>query len=70
MSCGCKQPDERHGDDRNIVRQDLEDAAEAAQISAQEVVKNIQSGFETGAEGNQGPAGTSRGEAQTAAGQR
>ncbi len=49
MSCGCKQPDERHGDDRNIVRQDLEDAAKASDITAREVVKNIQDAFETGA---------------------
>lgn len=54
LSCGCKQPDERHGDDRNIVWKDLEDAAQAANISTQEVVRNIQSGFETGAERKQG----------------
>lgn len=46
MSCGCKQPDERHGDDRNIIRQDLEDAAGAAKISADQVVKNIQESFQ------------------------
>jgi hypothetical protein len=46
MSCGCKKPDERHGDDRNIIRQDLEDAASAANISADQVVKNILESFQ------------------------
>jgi hypothetical protein len=46
MSCGCNKPNERHGDDRNIVMQDLKDAATAAKISTAEVVKNIQAGFD------------------------
>jgi len=46
MSCGCKQPDERHGDDRNITRQDLEDAASAANIATDQVVKKIQESFQ------------------------
>lgn len=48
LSCGCKQPDERHGDDRNIVMDDLKQAAEAAGMSPKEVVQNIQEGFEVG----------------------
>jgi hypothetical protein len=48
LSCGCKQPDERHGDDRNIVMDDLKLAAEAAGVSAKDVVRNIQEGFEVG----------------------
>lgn len=46
LSCGCKQPNERHGDDRNIVMQDLQDAAQASNISENEVVKNIQEGYQ------------------------
>ena len=46
MSCGCKQPEERHGDDRNIVLQDIQDAADASEISAEEVVRNIQEAFD------------------------
>jgi hypothetical protein len=48
MSCGCKRPDERHGDERNIVRQDLQDAATAAEITTAQVVRNIQESFEAG----------------------
>jgi hypothetical protein len=39
-------PEERHDDDRNIVLQDIQDAADASEISAQEVVQNIQEAFE------------------------
>lgn len=32
-SCGCAQVNEDHGDERHITRQNLKDAAEAADIS-------------------------------------
>lgn len=48
LSCGCKQPNESHGDDRNITQRDIEAAAQAAEMEPKEVVTNIQQGFETG----------------------
>ncbi|HUF54011.1 MAG TPA: hypothetical protein VMR52_09605 [Dehalococcoidia bacterium] len=47
LSCGCKQPNEAHGDDRNITIQDIQAAAEANGSSTGNVVKNIQEGFQT-----------------------
>lgn len=46
MSCGCKQPNEDHGDERHITMQDLEAAAEADGISVQEVIQNIAEGYQ------------------------
>ena len=46
MSCGCNRPNERHGDNRNIIMQDLQEAATVAEISTAEAVKNIQRTFE------------------------
>jgi hypothetical protein len=40
-------PNEAHGDDRHIVMDDLQQAAEADGITVGEVVRNIQGGFET-----------------------
>jgi hypothetical protein len=51
MSCGCKQPNEDHGDQRNITMQDLQDAAQAGEVGTQEVVRNIQTGFQEFGEG-------------------
>jgi hypothetical protein len=47
LSCGCKQPNESHGDDRNITQRDIEAAAQAAKMEPTQVVSNIQDGFET-----------------------
>lgn len=41
-SCGCGIPDDDRGDERNITMADLEDAADAAGISIEEIVDNIQ----------------------------
>ncbi len=46
MSCGCKQPNENHGDERNITLRDLEAAAEAADTDVQGVMKNFKQDFE------------------------
>ena len=59
-SCGCGKLDEDHGDDRNLTREDLQDAADAAGISVNEVTKNLQ------AASGQGQSGTN-GQAQAAA---
>lgn len=41
VSCGCRQLDESHGDDRNITMDDLEQAAEAAGLGVGDVIENI-----------------------------
>jgi len=46
MSCGCKQPNETHGDDRNITLRDLEQAAAAAGTDVQGVMKNFKQDFD------------------------
>lgn len=45
MSCGCKQPNENHGDDRNITMKDLEAAAKAAGTDVQGVLHNFGESF-------------------------
>jgi hypothetical protein len=47
LSCGCGKPNERHGNDANIIREDLEQAAKSADISTEQVVENISSGMAT-----------------------
>ena len=44
LSCGCGEPNAKHGDDRHITLEDLEAAAKAAEISVREVVKNLDQG--------------------------
>ena len=44
LSCGCGEPNERHGDDRHITQDDLDQAAAAAKISTAEAVQNISAG--------------------------
>ena len=46
LSCGCGEPNVNHGDTRHITLEDLESAAEAAEISVEEIVKNIQAGVQ------------------------
>jgi hypothetical protein len=41
LSCGCGEPNERHGDDRHITQDDIDAAAAAAEISSAQVVENI-----------------------------
>ncbi len=40
-SCGCNKVNDQHGDQRNITLKDLDQAAQAAQISREEVVQNL-----------------------------
>jgi hypothetical protein len=51
LSCGCGEPNENHGDPRNITMQKLEEAAEAANISTQEAAQNIVEGLESSGSG-------------------
>jgi len=46
LSCACGKPNEKHGDDRHITLQDVQAAAEASDTAPQEVVTNIQQGFD------------------------
>jgi hypothetical protein len=40
-SCGCGKFQDDHGDDRHITLRDLEEAAEASDITVQEVMENL-----------------------------
>jgi hypothetical protein len=53
MSCGCGEPNERHkpGD---IVRDDLEKAAQNHNLDVQQVVRNIQESARQGQQGGSG----------------
>lgn len=42
VSCGCGKYSENHGDDRHLTMEDFDQAAQAANISMDEVFKNIQ----------------------------
>jgi hypothetical protein len=42
VSCGCGQPNDDHGDSRNITQNDLNNAAQAAGTTPNQVVQNIQ----------------------------
>jgi hypothetical protein len=44
VSCGCGQPNEDHGDARHITMEELEEAAQASNISTQEAARNISQG--------------------------
>ena len=41
LTCGCDEPHNRHGDERNITIEDLEGAADWADISVGQAVKNL-----------------------------
>ena len=45
VSCGCNQPEEKHGDDRNITLSDLHAAAQAANIDMMTLASNLQHGL-------------------------
>ncbi len=49
LSCGCGEPNERHGDERHITQDDLDAAAQAAEITPQQVAQNIRDGLQQGA---------------------
>ena len=41
MSCGCGEPNERHGNPDNITLDDLKKAAKAARIEPEKAADNI-----------------------------
>jgi hypothetical protein len=48
LSCGCGEPNERHGDDRHITLDDLNAAAQAAEIDSNQAARNILDGVQSG----------------------
>ena len=42
LTCGCGEPDNDHGDPVHITYEDLKAAADAAEISLDEAVANLQ----------------------------
>ena len=45
LDCGCGEVNERHGDDRHIIMDDVKAAAEASEVSLEEAAKNISDGL-------------------------
>ena len=41
LDCGCGEPNERHGDDRHIIMDDIRAAATASEIPVEEAKRNI-----------------------------
>lgn len=41
LTCGCGDPNDSQGDNRHITMDDMKKAAEAAEISVDEAVKNL-----------------------------
>ncbi len=41
LDCGCGEPNERHGDDRHIIKDDIQAAATASEITGEEATRNI-----------------------------
>ncbi|MCD6031669.1 MAG: hypothetical protein K0S78_3843 [Thermomicrobiales bacterium] len=41
LDCGCGEPNERHGDDRHIIMDDIQAAAAASEIPMAEATRNI-----------------------------
>jgi hypothetical protein len=48
ISCGCGNPNDDHGDPRNITMDDLNQAAQAAGTTRDRVLQNIMSGSQGG----------------------
>ncbi len=63
MSCGCGQPNNNHGDNRNITEKDLNQAAQAAGITPEQAAKNISTCCQqmgSGTSAGQGSSGQSQ----------
>lgn len=46
MSCGCGSPNDKHGDNRNITLDELDQAAQAAGIGVGQAVQNMVNGWQ------------------------
>jgi hypothetical protein len=56
LSCGCGKPNEEYGDSRHITMKDIDQAAQAAGITRDQVVQNIVNTF-THVQGQQSGSG-------------
>ena len=45
ITCGCDEPEANHGNPKHITLQQLEDAAEAAEVDINQLKKNIDEGL-------------------------
>ena len=62
LSCGCGMPNDSHGDERNITQDDLDRAAQAANMSREQAAQNIMDCCrQMGAEGTQSQASAAQG---------
>jgi len=48
VSCGCGQPKDNHGDNRNLVKKDFKKAAKASDIDMHHLVANINNAYDDG----------------------
>jgi hypothetical protein len=53
LSCGCGEPNEKHGDDRNITMDDMQQAAQASNITPMQAAQNIMNGMSMPQTGDQ-----------------
>jgi hypothetical protein len=53
VSCGCGEIHDDHGDPRHLTIEDLEQAAEAANLTVDQVIQNIQT---SGRQGGSSPS--------------
>lgn len=60
LSCGCGKPNEDYGDSRHFTLKDLNQAAQAAETTPEQVVQNIVKTFEQ-VQGQQSNTGQSSG---------
>jgi hypothetical protein len=51
LSCGCGEPNQDHGDPRNIIMQKLEEAAQAGDTTPEQAAQNIVEGLESSGSG-------------------
>jgi hypothetical protein len=45
ISCGCDEPEANHGNPKHVTLQQLRDAAEAAEVDMDQLLKNIEEGL-------------------------
>jgi hypothetical protein len=58
MNCGCGEVDQRHGNDANLVTEDVRRAADAAGLDMSATVRNLQDSLQKmGAEAAVGASG-------------
>jgi hypothetical protein len=61
ITCGCKAPEDNHGNPKNITLSQFRDAAQAAGTDLQGVNKNVQEGLRQFGQQGQGAEAQRRG---------